>query len=255
MNDFRKIYTAKDLKNNSVVSIVTLPMEESVMFPVSQAIDLMKQGENIIYFSFNHDSIKVNTFFQNFLKNESNPENIKGNLAVIDIHQIPDGMDWIKFIEETIAKVKKECDVNYVFMDISSFVKNHATRPGGDELIISTATLLSITQKVTFIIMKMIDMPDLENIQNPEKSKQVLDEIMQKDLMDSLKTSVTLVQQSDIIIGIQREKKNFWKKLINFLLFWRKRNNFTIKILKNRFGKEKSYRMNLDMDKFKSEIL
>lgn len=255
MNDFSKIYTAESLKKHSIVSVFTLPMEESVMFPVAQIIDLMKQGENVIFFSFNHDSIKINTFFQNFLKNELKPETIKGNLAVIDAHQIPAGIDWVKFVEETIIQTKKECTVNYVFMDLLSYVKNHPVRPSDDEQVVSVATLLSVTQNITFIILKTINIPVLDEVKNPKESKKVLDEMLQKNLSDSLKEAINLTQMSDLILGIQRERKNFWKSLINFLLFWRKRNNFTVRIMKNRYGKENSYKMNLDMETFKSEIL
>lgn len=255
MNNFRKIYTAQTLKKNNVVTIVSLPMEESIMVPVSQMIDLMKQGENILFFSFTHDSIKINNFLQPALKNEENPESITGNIAIIDVHQIPLRVDWIKFIEDTIDQVKNQCNLSYVFFDIIPFVKNHSTRPGDDDLVISTATLLSFTKKITSIVLKTIDIPIITATQNSDKSKEIMDEFMSKDLMISLKSSIEVVNKSDIIIGIQRKGNNFWKKVINFLLFWRKKNNFTIKILKNRNGNNKSYKTNVDMDTFKVDVL
>lgn len=256
MSNFKKLYTAETLKNNKIVTVVCLPMEESIMFPVSQAIDLMKQGENVLYFSFTHDSIKINEFMQSALKSEKNPEKITGNFAVIDTHQIPDGVDWLKFLEDTIKKVKGECVLNYVFLDIIEFVKNNKVRPGSEELLVSAVTLLSFTQKVTPIIIKQIELPIITAIQNSEDSRKQLDDFMSKGLFDSLIKSNELVEQSDYIIGISREKESFWKKLINFLLFWRKKNNFTVKILKNRIGSDgQEYRMNLDMDTFKTEIL
>jgi len=255
MNDFKKIYTADTLKKNSVVTIVCLPMEESIMFPVSQAIDLMKQGENVLYFSFVHDSIKINEFIQSALKNEENPEKITGNFAVIDSHQIPEGMDWIKFVENMIEQVKGECKLNYVFFDIIEFAKNNKVRPSSEELVVSTAILFSFMKKITPIIIKQVDAPAAA-IQSSQDAKKLLDDFMSKDLMDSLNESKALVEQSDYIIGVQREKKNFWKKVINFLLFWRKNNNFTLKVIKNRNGKSgASYRMNLNMDTFKTEVL
>jgi len=255
MSNFKKIYTAETLKKNKIVTVVCLPMEESIMFPVSQAIDLMKQGENVLYFSFTHDSIKINEFMKSTLKNEENPEKITGNFAVIDFHQIPKGMDWIKFLEDTIEQVKNECVLNYVFFDIIEFVKNNQERPGGDELVVSTATLIAFAKKITPIIIKQVEAPAMA-IQSSQDAREQLDNFMSKDLMDSLVNSKTLVEQSDYIIGIQREKENFWKKLINFLLFWRKRSNFVLKVLKNRSGSDgQRYRMNIDMEKFKTEVL
>jgi len=68
-----------------------------------------------------------------------------------------------------------------------------------------------------------------------------------------LKESNKLVEASDFVFGIQREKKSFWKKVLKVLLFWRKSNNFTFKVLKNKNGKRKSYRMNLNLDMETSE--
>lgn len=259
MNNYSKIYTSKTLKNNAIVTMVALPMEESIMVPVSQAIDLMKQGENVLFFSFNHDSIKINKFFQEFLKNEEDPSAITGNLGIIDSHQIPEGADWIGFVEDKIDEVKSQMDLNYVFFDILSYVKDHPVRPANEELAISTLRLLCFSRNITSVLIKTVDMPVFTATQNQEAAKEKMDEIMSKDLMESLFKSRDIVHQSDFIIGIQREKQSFWKKLwkkiVNFLLFWRKRNNFTLRVLKNRYGEEKSYRLNLDMDNFKSEVL
>lgn len=255
MSNFKKLYTAETLKKNKIVTVVSLPMEESIMFPVSQAIDLMKQGENVLYFSFTHDSIKINEFMQSALKNEASPEKITGNFAVIDTYQIPQGMDWIKFAENVIKQVKSECELNYVFFDIIEFVKNNQVRPGSEELVVSTATLLAFEQKITPIIIKQVEAPALA-IQSSQDAREQLDDFMSKDLMDSLIKSKTLVEQSDYIIGIQREKENFWKKLINFLFFWRKRSNFVLKVLKNRNSSNvQKYRMNINLEEFKTEIL
>jgi hypothetical protein len=76
-----------------------------------------------------------------------------------------------------------------------------------------------------------------------------------REFSKAIKESSKIIEGSDIVLGIKREKNNFWTKLINFLLFWRKRNNFTLKVLKNRDGDGKSYRMNIDLDEFKTEIL
>ena len=94
-------------------------------------------------------------------------------------------------------------------------------------------------------------------MQNQEESKKVMDDFMDKDMFKEMfKESNKLMADSDLILGIKREKQTFWKKLINFLLFWRKRNNFTLKVIKNRSGSDgQSYRMNINMDEFRTEIL
>jgi len=66
------------------------------------------RGENIIFFSFNNNSIKVNEFLVPALKAEPNPEKITGGLSVIDIHQVKDtttsGM--INFIKDNVVDVQ-----------------------------------------------------------------------------------------------------------------------------------------------------
>lgn len=257
MNNFKKVYTAETLKENKVVTVVMFPMEESIMVPVAQVIDLMKQGENILYFSFNHDSVKINDFLQSALKKEENPENITGNLGIIDAYQIPNGEDWIKFIEDTIVNVKKEMTINYIVMDLMPFVETHPVRPANEELVVATATILAFTNKITPIIVKTLDMPIITTVQNPEQSKKIMDDFMNKDIFKEMfKESKKLMVGSDLVLGIKRDKQTFWKKLMDFLLFWRKRNNFTLKVIKNRSGSDgQSYRMNIDMDEFKTEIL
>lgn len=259
MNDFKKIYTADTLKKNKVVSIVTLPLEESIMVPVSQAIDLMKQGENILFFTFNHDSNKVYDFFQNFLKNEPEPEKITGNLGIVDAFQIPDGADWIGFVEKTIRNVKNDMELNYVFFDVMPYLETHPVRPAGEDLVVSTLLLIAFTEKITPILIKTAKAPVITAVQSVEQAKGSMEELLNIELEKSLKESKMLIESCDMIISINREKQNFWKKLwkkiVNFLLFWRKRNNFTLRVLKNRNGGKKSYRMNLDMDNFTSEVL
>ncbi len=251
MNNFKKIYTADSLKKNRVVTLVALPMEESILVPVSQMIDLMKQGENIIYFSFNHDSIKIGNFLQEALKNEPNPEKITGLNAIFDVHQIPSGKNWFDYIRETLNQVRKECKVNYVFVDIIPYVKIL----GEDESLVSASMLtLAFTEGVTPIIVKTLDGPVLTAIQNKSEMEKKAEEFMNIDIVSEFSKSSKLLKDSDFVIGIQRERKSFLKKVINFLLFWRKRNNFTLRILKNRNGSEDSFRMNIDMEKFKTEV-
>jgi len=262
MNDFNKVYSAQELKDNKMVTVLSLPMEESVMVPVSQMIDLMKQGENVLFFSFNHDSIKINEFMKNSLKHEANPESITGLNAVFDAHQIPAGEDWFKFVEETVKSIKKSLEaegkeLGFVFLDLFPFVETHSIRPADEELVSSMFTIMAFTQKITPVVLRTMKVPIITATQNPEKSKKELDELMDRDMLkEMIKESITLTTQSDFIIGIKREKNNFWKKLLNFLLFWRKKNNFTLKVLKNRNGSDgKSYRLNLDMETFKTEVL
>lgn len=251
MNNFKKVYTAESLKKNKVVTLVALPMEESILVPVSQMIDLMKQGENIIYFSFNHDSIKVGNFLQEALKNEPNPEKITGLNAIFDVHQIPSGKNWFDYIRETLRQVRSECKVNYIFVDIIPYVK----ASGSDENFVSAAMLtLSFAENVTPIIVKTLDGPILTAVQNKDEMEKKAEEFMNLDIVAEFSKSAKLLSDSDFVIGIQRERKSFWKKLLNFLLFWRKRNNFTLRILKNRNGSEDSFRMNIDMEKFKTEV-
>lgn len=251
MNNFKKIYTADSLKKNRVVTLVALPMEESILVPVSQMIDLMKQGENIIYFSFNHDSIKIGNFLQEALKNEPNPEKINGLNAIFDVHQIPSGKNWFDYIRDTLNQVRKECKVNYVFVDIIPYVKIL----GEDESLVSASMLtLAFTEGVTPIIVKTLDGPVFTAIQNKSEMEKKAEEFMNIDIVSEFSKSSKLLKDSDFVIGIQRERKSFLKKVINFLLFWRKRNNFTLRILKNRNGSEDSFRMNIDMEKFKTEV-
>jgi hypothetical protein len=262
MNNFRKIYSANQLKVNYMVTILSLPMEESIMVPVSQMVDLMKQGENVLFFSFNHDSIKINKFMQNNLKHEEKPESITGLSAVFDVYQIPEDGDWFKFIEDTIKSVKISLkeegkELGFVFLDLLPYVEFDSVRPADEEMVSSLFRLISLTQDVTSIILRTINIPEITVVQNPEQYNKTIKNILDKDMLKiMLEESKTLTTQSDYILGIKREKDNFWKKVVNFLLFWRKKNNFTLKVLKNRNGPSgKSYRLNLDMDEFKTEVL
>lgn len=255
MNNFHKVYTADTLKKNKIVTLVSLPMEESIMVPVSQIIDLMKQGENVLYFTFTHDSIKVDKFFREALSHEPAPENITGLEARFDVYQIPEGKPWVDFVKETIQLVKQECEINYVFFDVIPYIESIGEN---ESLIYSVADTLAFTEKVTPIIVKTLKAPGLTitSVQNKESSKKELEEFLSQDFTESLKESAHVLNQSDFVMGIQRKKVSFWTKLINFLLFWRKRNNFTLKVLKNRNGSSgRSFRVNIDMDDFKTEIL
>lgn len=270
MNNFEKVYTTDTLKNNRLVTLVTLPMEESIMFPVAQIIDLMKRGENVIFFSFNHDSIKINEFLVPALKAEPNPEKITGGLSIIDIHQIPTktpaGNNWdvksstagmIKFIKDNVIETQGALEregkfLNFIFIDLPDNMVN-------DEETYNGLVDIKFTQDVTSVLVKALEMPIITatQMQNEQESKKIMDEFMETDLtMHLLKESAQMLASSDMVFGITRKKVNFWTKLINFLLFWRKRNNFTLKILKNRSGSDgQTYRVNIDMDEFKTEIL
>jgi len=257
MNNFKKVYTAEKLKSNGLVTLVTLPMEESIMVPIAQIIDLMKQGENVLFFSFNHDSIKINEFLVPALKNETKPEEITGGLSVFDSHQIPKGEDCIKFIEEQVLDIKEILEregksLSFIFLDLP-FEKL------GDQKTFDNLRRIKFTQSITSVLVKTLNMPILtaSQMQNQEESKKVMDDFMDKDMFKEMfKESNKLMADSDLILGIKREKQTFWKKLINFLLFWRKRNNFTLKVIKNRSGSDgQSYRMNINMDEFRTEIL
>lgn len=257
MNNFKKIYSVENLKDSGLVTLVTLPLEESIMVPVAQIIDLMKQGENILFFSFNHDSIKINNFLVPALKNEANPEEIVGGLSVFDIHQIPSGKDCIKFIEETTKDIKEALEkegksLSFIFLDLP-------IEKLGDLETFDSLKRIRFTQNITSILVKTLKMPILttSQLQNPEDCKEIMDNFMDSDLDERMMNeSSKILENSDFAIGIKREKQTFWKKLLNFLLFWRKRNNFTLKVLKNRNGSYgQSYRMNIDMDEFKTEIL
>ena len=257
MSDFKKIYSAKDLKKSKIVTLVTIPMEESIMVPVAQIIDLMKQGENILFFSFNHDSIKINEFLVPALKNELDPESITGGLSIFDIHQVPGGMDLFKFVEEQIVDIKglleKEGSrLNFIFLDLPK-------ENSDDNQIVDYLTRMNFTYEITSILVNKLNMPvfTATQLKNPKECEELMDDFMDQDMLrQMMKESMRVVAGSDFVLGVQREKKSFWKKLINFLLFWRKKNNFTMKVIKNRFGKDgNSVRMNIDMETFKTEVL
>ena len=96
-------------------------------------------------------------------------------------------------------------------------------------------------------------MPEFTAMQDKEAIAEFMDVDMFKTM---IKESQTLMAQSDLILGVKREKKSFWKKVIDFLLFWRKKNNFTLQVMKNKRGSDGiSYRMNIDLEEFKTEVL
>jgi hypothetical protein len=251
MNNFSKIYTAEELKGGKIITLVSLPMEESIMVPVAWAVDLMKQGQNILYFTFDHDSIKINKFFKMALSNYSEEEakEITGNLAIVDSSQIPEGMSWEKFLEETIKEVKNECELNFVFFDIMDFIKNN------QEGLIGTLSNISFMSMFTKIIVNTAGATVITVMQSPEQAKKKVEALANTTINEMLEISSKLVEKSDYVFGIQREKKSFWKKVLKVLLFWRKSNNFTFKVLKNRNGNTKSYRMNLNMETSETKIL
>ena len=251
MNNFSKIYTAEELKGNKTITLVSLPMEESIMVPVAWAIDLMKQGQNVLYFTFDHDSIKVNEFFKMALSNYNAEEaaGITGNLAIIDASQIPNGTSWETFLKDAIMEVKNECELNFVFFDVMDFIKNN------QEGLTETLSNISFMSMFTKIIVNTAGAPVVTSIQDPKQAEKEAEMLANTTMSEMLEVSSKLVEESSLVLGIKREKKSFWKKVLNFLLFWRKSNNFTLKVLKNKNGKKKSYRMNLDMDTSKTEIL
>ena len=251
MNNFSRIYSAQELKVNDTITLLSLPMEESIMVPVAWAIDLMKQGQNILYFTFDHDSIKINEFFKMALANVPKEETagITGHLAIIDASQIPEGTSWETFLKDSIMEVKSECKLNFVFFDVMDFIKNN------QEGLTKTLRDISFMSMFTKIIVNTSGAPLVTAIQDPKQAEKEAKMLANTTMSEMLLASKKLVEKSSLVLGIKREKKSFWKKVINFLLFWRKRNNFTLKVLKNKNGKKKSYRMNLDMDTSKVEIL
>lgn len=257
-NNFNKIYSKEELRNNRMVTVVTLPLEESIMFPVAQAIDLMKQGENIIYFSFNHDSNKIDDFFTGFLNGEENIESITGQRALLDVHQIPLGKGWLEYCEGMISSIKQQCEVEFVFFDVLTFVK--------DEKAVSEGLYeLGQKLKVTPIIVKTLDGPVFTSVQDMDKYQEAIDDLSQKDILkEMMESSINILSTSDYILGIQRHKESWWKKvwrkIKNFLLFWRKRdsfeNNFQIRVIKNRRGKDGvTFDASMDLENPKIEIL
>ena len=106
----------------------------------------------------------------------------------------------------------------------------------------------------TKIIIQTSGIPVITAIQK-QPSQEEVEKLANTTMEQMAKESSKLVEQSDMVFGIKRVKKTFLRKVINFLLFWRKSNNFTLKVLKNTNGKTKSYRMNLDMETSETEIL
>lgn len=258
MNDFSKVYSVEELKKHGIVTLVTLPMEESILIPVAQIIDLMKRGENVVFFTFNHDSIKVHDFLVPALKSEPNPEGIIGELAIIDIHQVPDGVGLLDFVHNKLSSLQSTYrragkPINFVFIDLP---KDVIEKDNTYDLI----KKIKFQSDVASILVKTLEMPVIINSQQPTSEKELkkqMDEFIDRDMLKSLmQESNKILTESDYVIGIQRNRKTFLKKIVDFFLFWRKRSNFTLKIIKNRAGADsKSFRMNVDLDEFKAEIL
>jgi len=166
MNDFSKIYTAEELKNKTV-TLVPLPMEESIMVPVAWALDLMSQGQNVLYFAFDHDSIKVNEFFKIALANYSKEEvdKVTGNIAIIDLHQIPENTSWRMFFRDTIMEVKSECELNFVFFDVNKFIGSEQTE------FCKTLRDISFMSMFTKFIATTAGAPVITAIQDPKKAQ------------------------------------------------------------------------------------
>lgn len=258
MNNFSKVYTLEDIKNFSLTTVYTLPMEESIMVPVAQTVELMKKGENIAYFTFNHDSIKVSKFFQKALEGEEGVERF-GKLAVIDQFQIPEGMSWDEYIRDMIKQIRLDCELNIIILDVMDYV-----RANDDEENLYLKSMrasikvrdIAYEENISIICINTVQKPMWTAIQKPKKEDL---EITTKDVTQS----VGFVTNSDFVFSINRVDgtsegllKKILKKIINFLWFWRKKNNFTLNVLKNRRGPDtKSYRMNIDLDKFKTEVL
>ena len=251
MNNFSKIYTAEELRGNQTITLLSLPMEESIMVPVAWAIDLMKQGQNILYFTFDHDSIKINEFFKMALDNLPKEEvaKVTGNLAVVDASQIPEGTSWEVFMKEEILAIKGQCELNFVFFDVMDFIKNN------QEGLTQTLSNISFMSMFTKIIVQTAGAPVITAMQVPSEAQKEAEKLANTTIVEMAKESAKLVEQSDMVFGIKRVKKTFLRKVINFLLFWRKSNNFTLKVLKNTNGKTKSFRMNLNMETSETEIL
>jgi len=129
------------------------------------------------------------------------------------------------------------------------FIKNN------QEGLTKTLRDISFMSMFTKIIVNTSGAPLVTAIKDPKQAEKEAKMLANTTMAEMMEVSSKLVEESTFVLGIKREKKSFWKKVINFLLFWRKRNNFTLKVLKSRNGKTKSYRMNLDMETSKTEIL
>src|SRR5690606_19551586 len=157
------------------------------------------------------------------------------NLAIVDSSQIPDGMSWEKFFEITIKEVKEECKLDFVFFDVMDFISSEKDN------LIPVLDKISFMDRFTKIIIITAGAPVFTAIQDPKQAQKEAEMFANTTTDEMLAESKSVVEKSDIILSIQREKKSFWKKLINFLLFWRKSNNFTLKVIKNSSGVKKSY--------------
>ena len=143
------------------------------------------------------------------------------------------------FLKQTILDVKKECELNFVFFDVMNYIDS-----GYFEFCDNLNNITSATTSFTKFIVSTVNCPSLTS-----------DAYENISFHKMYSNSTELAQRSDLMFGIKREKKTFLKKVLNFLLFWKKSNNFTINVLKNRNGDKKSYKMNLNLETSETEIL
>ncbi len=66
---------------------------------------------------------------------------------------------------------------------------------------------------------------------------------------DIIETNRTQLHAADMFVAIKR--KNHEKKWYDFLLFWKKKPNTTLKVVKNRFGKEFTTDLHVDFENVK----
>ncbi len=59
-------------------------------------------------------------------------------------------------------------------------------------------------------------------------------------LKEEPRSSIKWVQVADMAISLTIKKTSFWENIKYFLLFWKTKPNRTLKIIKNRYGKESS---------------
>lgn len=227
MNDLSKIYTKNNLKQFSLVSFSSESIDKKLLLTAIQTVDLMKKGENVLVFSFSVDSIRMIELIKGVLNNESEPEKITGGLSVIDIHQLDGNKDSLKEITRLYREVRNSTLVNFVIFDVIDCL---STNEISKRKIAEFIRDMAIRNRFTAII--------------------------QGHNNDLIGPSIGVMQISDLVFSLKSNKKSFWKKVINFLLFWKKRGNFVIKSEKNRFGPDGvKYEVNFDLENFNCEIL
>lgn len=220
MNNFDKIYSVEKIKGGKLISLEVSMQVDGILFMLSQIISLMKKGENVVFFSFNLDSIKITEFLMEMLSKEENVEEIKGNIAIFDKHQIPKNKDIFEFIMETISKTKQECELNFAFFHGVEEFNNYSL--------------------------------NIQRVKHQQNISAFL--IFHDNIFKKIDSQITFI--SDYIIVLKRVKENWLKKFINFFLFWKKRYNFEAQTLKDRFsGKENKFKINIDLKEFVVKIL